>query len=199
MAQKSKRRRKQKSNTQWIVLGVVLILFGTALFLLWSGFHSVSNSTSTSASDEMSVMPMAVSYPAPQLELQNINGTDESLSDFQKKILLVNNWATWCPPCKAEMPTLEAYYESHAAQDFMIVAIEAGDPQDTVSQFAQSHTLKFHVWIDPQNASLAVFKNTNLPNSYVIDRTGTVRYAWTGAISRAMLEKYVTPLLSQSN
>lgn len=81
----------------------------------------------------------------------------------------------------------------------MIVGIEAGDPQGTVSQFAQTLGLKFHVWVDPQNASLAVFRNENLPNSYVIDRTGTVRYAWTGAISRAMLEKYVTPLLTQSN
>ena len=197
MAPKSKHRRRQQNNTRWIVVGVGLILIGVALFLVWSGFHSLSNSTL--ASEEMSVEPMAVNYPAPQLELQNINGKDELLADFRKNILLVNNWATWCPPCKAEMPTLEAYYESHAAQGFMIVGIEAGDPQATVSQFVQSLGLKFHVWVDLQNASLAVFKNENLPNSYVIDRTGTVRYAWTGAISRAMLEQYVTPLLSQSN
>ena len=197
MAPKSKRQRRQQNNTQGIVMGVGLILIGVALFLVWSGFHSLSNSTP--ASDEMSVEPMTVNYPAPELELQNINGKNESLADFRKNILLVNNWATWCPPCKAEMPTLEAYYESHAAQGFMIVGIEAGDPQATVSQFAQSLGLKFHVWVDLQNASLAVFKNENLPNSYVIDRTGTVRYAWTGAINRTMLEKYITPLLSQSN
>ena len=197
MSPKSKHRKRQRDNTSTIVIGIVLILVGIALFLLWSGFHSLSNFTS--ASDEISAIPMAVHYPAPELELQNINGNTESLADFRKNILLVNNWATWCPPCKAEMPTLEAYYESHSAQGFMIIGIEAGEPKDSVSQFAQGLGLKFHVWVDPQNASLAVFKNENLPNSYVIDRMGTVRYAWTGAISRAMLEQYVTPLLTQSN
>jgi len=178
-------------------VGVVLILVGIALFLLWSGFQSLSNFTTDS--DNGSAVPVAVNYPAPQLDLQSLDGKNEALADFHQDVLLVNNWATWCPPCKAEMPTLEAYYESHSAQNFMIIAVEAGEARDAVSQFAQSHALKFHVWLDPQNASLAVFKNASLPNSYVIDRTGMVRYAWTGPISRSVLEKYITPLLTQSN
>jgi len=178
-------------------VGVVLILVGFALFLLWSGFRSLSDFTADS--DAGSVVPMAVNFPAPQLALQSLEGKNESLADFRQDVLLVNNWATWCPPCKAEMPTLESYYETHAAQGFMIVAIEAGEAQDAVSQFARAHGLKFRVWLDPANVSLAMFKNASLPNSYVIDRSGTVRYAWTGAISRSVLEKYVTPLLTQSN
>lgn len=197
MAQKNKHRRRQNDNSGLIAMGIGLILVGIALFIFWPNSNAAS-STSPSM-DELSVVPAAVNYAAPQLALQNINGNSESLSDYRQNVLLVNNWATWCPPCKAEMPTLEAYYESHAAQGFMIVAIEAGEPKESVSQFAQSYGLKFNVWVDSQNASLAVFRNQNLPNSYVIDRTGTVRYAWTGAISRAMLEKYVTPLLAQSN
>jgi len=112
-------------------------------------------------------------------------------------VVLVNNWATWCPPCKAEMPTLSAYYNEHNTEGFMIVAIEAGDPLGDVSQFAQSRNLKFQVWLDPNGAALKAFDNGNLPNSYVIDRSGTVRYAWTGEINKAMLEKYVTPLLTE--
>ncbi|MCL4529343.1 MAG: TlpA family protein disulfide reductase [Chloroflexi bacterium] len=197
MTKKSKYRKRKKDNSGLVAMGIGLILIGIALFIFWPRANTASGSTLSA--DEMSVVPAAVNYPAPQLALQNVNGTNESLSDFRQDVLLVNNWATWCPPCKAEMPTLEAYYEAHAAEGFMIVAIEAGEPKDSVSQFAQSYGLKFHVWADPQNASLSVFRNDNLPNSYVIDRTGTVRYAWTGAISRAMLEKYVTPLLTQSN
>ncbi len=93
------------------------------------------------------------------------------------------------------MPTLESYYESHASDGFMIIAIEAGDAQKDVMPFVQAHGLKFRVWLDPQNASLAAFRNPNLPNSFVIDRSGVVRYAWTGEINRAMLEEYITPLL----
>jgi cytochrome c biogenesis protein CcmG/thiol:disulfide interchange protein DsbE len=194
MARKKQHRRRQ-DNSALMAMGVGLILIGIALFLFWPA--SKNDAAAQSTSGEQSVAPAAVSFPAPQLSLKSVDGKNESLADYRQKVLLVNNWATWCPPCKAEMPTLEAYYEAHAVDGFMIVAIEAGEPQDTVSQFVQSYSLKFHVWLDPDNASLSAFRNQNLPNSYVIDRTGTVRYTWTGEISRAMLEKYVTPLLSQ--
>ncbi|MBP6178587.1 MAG: TlpA family protein disulfide reductase [Anaerolineales bacterium] len=142
---------------------------------------------------------MAVDYSAPQLSLQNLNGTTESLEDFRGKVVLVNNWATWCPPCKAEMPTLEQYYETHESEGFTIIAIEAGDGKDQVLQFVNSLKLKFPIWLDPNGDALQAFKNGNLPNSYVIDRAGTVRYAWTGEISLAMLEKYLTPIIMESN
>jgi thiol-disulfide isomerase/thioredoxin len=119
----------------------------------------------------------------------------ESLADYRDDVILVNHWATWCPPCKAEMPTLEAYYEEHASEGFSIIAIEAGDSRDIVSQFAEQYNLQFPVWLDPDSASLRAFGNSTLPNSYVIDRMGTVRLAWTGEVNREVLEKYVTPLL----
>lgn len=96
------------------------------------------------------------------------------------------------------MPTLSAYYNEHTSEGFTIIAIEAGDEVEGVSQFAQSNNLKFPVWLDPDGASLRAFGNGNLPNSYVIDRSGMIRYAWTGEITIAMLEKYVTPLLSEN-
>ena len=197
MTKKNKYRRRQKDNSGLAAMGIGLILIGIALFIFWPRPGTVAGGGEPVS--EMSVAPVAVNYPAPQLVLQNVGGNSESLADYRQNVLLVNNWAIWCPPCKAEMPTLQAYYEAHAAEGFMIVAIEAGEPKESVSQFAQSYGLTFDVWVDPQNASLAAFQNQNLPNSYVIDRTGTVRYAWTGAISRAMLEKYVTPLLAQNN
>ena len=96
------------------------------------------------------------------------------------------------------MPTLSAYYNEHSSQGFTIIAIEAGDRAEGVAQFAEGYDLKFPVWLDPNGASLRAFGNGTLPSSYVIDRTGTVRYAWTGEISKAMLEKYVTPLLAEN-
>jgi peroxiredoxin len=59
--------------------------------------------------------------------------------------------------------------------------------------------MNFPVWLDPNSDALRAFGNGSLPSSYVIDRAGTVRYAWTGEISKAMLEKYVTPLIEESN
>ena len=145
-----------------------------------------------------SVAPVDVNFAAPNLSLQTVRGETESLADYRDNVVLVNNWATWCPPCKAEMPTLSAYYNAHRSEGFTIIAIEAGDAADEVMQFVENHGLNFPVWLDPDGASLRAFGNGNLPNSYVIDRSGTVRLAWTGEISKAALEEYVTPLLADN-
>ncbi len=187
-----KYRRNQQKSFPWVPFGVGFLLIGLAVLLL------ASPKSESQAAGQSSVIPIKVSFAAPELSLQNINGKTESLSDFKGNVVLVNNWATWCPPCKAEMPTLAAYYNEHNPEGFTIVAIEAGEPLESVSQFANDYNLKFPVWLDPNGASLKAFGNGNLPNSYVIDRSGTVRYAWTGEISRTMLEKYVTPLLTEN-
>jgi len=197
MNKQKHRPRKRKNKDLSPIIGVGLILVGTALFLLLSRNEAASGLASTSNGN--SVVPVSVNYPAPQLSLQNINGDTNSLDDFRENVVLVNNCATWCPPCKAEMPTLEKYYETHAQEGFTIIAIEAGDGKDQVAQFADSLNLNFPVWLDPDGVSLRAFGNGNLPNSYVIDRNGTVRYAWTGEINLAMLEKYVTPIISINN
>lgn len=195
MKKQKKYRKQRKNNWVPVFTGVGLILFGFVLFALLRR----TDEAAASASVDRSVVPMAVDYSTPQLSLQNLNGTTESLEDFRGKVVLVNNWATWCPPCKAEMPTLEQYYETHESEGFTIIAIEAGDGKDQVSQFVNSLKLKFPIWLDPNGDALQAFKNGNLPNSYVIDRAGTVRYAWTGEISLAMLEKYLTPIIMESN
>jgi peroxiredoxin len=170
-----------------------LLLIGFALFVMASS-RARSNTESLS-----SVEPVAVNFAAPELSLENLNGQTESLADYRDQVALVNNWAIWCPPCKAEMPTLSDYYNEHKSKGFTIIAIEAGDSLEVVSPFVQSYQLEFPVWLDPSGSSLRAFGNGTLPNSYVIDRSGTVRYAWTGEISKAMLEKYVSPLLMEDS
>ncbi len=181
---------KQKTLISVVTgLGLILLAAGFLIVLVNSGASQVANSN-------ISTIPVTVNYAAPVLTLENIQGKTESLSDFSGKLVLVNNWATWCPPCKAEMPTLVAYYNQHAADGLMIVAIEAGDARDQVQKFADQYQMPFAVWVDPQTKALDAFKNQNLPSSYVIDRTGTVRLMWTGEINRETLEKFVTPLLN---
>jgi peroxiredoxin len=124
-------------------------------------------------------------------------GNPVSLSQFSGQVMLVNNWAIWCPPCKAEMPVLQTYYDDHKERGFTIIAIEAGEPVADVQAFTKQYGLTFPVWPDPSTKALVAFRNSSLPSSYVIDRSGQVRYTWTGAISRDMLEKYVTPLMEE--
>ena len=119
------------------------------------------------------------------------------LTDYRKQILLINNWAIWCPPCKEEMPTLMKYFNEHSKKGFMLIGIEAGDSKEQVADFVNNFGITFPILLDPNNKSMIAFHNDNLPSSYVVDRNGIVVLAWTGPISHTMLEKYVTPLLEQ--
>lgn len=188
-------RRKQKQRALWLaILGGALIL-GAVAFTIWITQTSESPTPAASSSTSGAPAPAKVNFPAPNLLLKNLQGDTVSLSDYRGKIVLVNNWATWCPPCKAEMPDLQAYYEKHADDDFVLLAINAGDGAVDVAQFAEVYGLTFEVLLDPNNEAVRAFKNTGLPSTYVIDREGTVRYAWLGALNQAALELFVTPLL----
>jgi peroxiredoxin len=191
---RQRRAQHQRNTTLTVVIGLgLLVLVAMVLLNLPKAGSQTGNPGSV---QDLSVTPKEVNYPAPELALENVNGQTEDLTDFRDRVVLVNNWATWCPPCKAEMPTLVAFYNDHAKDGFMIVAIEAGEPRQQVQKFADQYQMSFAVWLDPNGKALNAFGNGNLPNSYVIDRAGTVRLAWTGEINRSMLEKYVTPLLA---
>ena len=193
---RKKRPQKIAVKPAKVLLGIGLILLSmVSLYFMLSGV--VASAPGPVSDGDNYVVPVPVNYPEPELELENINGDVESLKDFHGQVLLVNNWATWCPPCKAEMPTLASYFSAHAHEGFMVIAIEAGDPRDQVAKFAEDFNLPFTVWLDPSSKALNAFRNGNLPSSYVVDRNGTIRYAWTGEINQEMLEKYVTPLLSE--
>jgi peroxiredoxin len=180
--------KKTNKLIPWVLIGVGLIVLGlvATAVILNGGLPS-----------DYSVTPSVVNYPAPDLTLNNLDGERVSISDFAQHIVLINNWATWCPPCNAEMPTLLKYFKDHREEGLMLIGIDAGDPKDEVAKFIDEYNLTFPILLDPNNKALIVFHNDNLPSSYVIDRQGNVVLAWTGPINQAMLEKYVTPLLEQ--
>ncbi len=147
---------------------------------------------------DFSAVPVSVSYAAPALALNSLDGVGHALADYRGQVVLVNLWATWCPPCQAEMPLLQEYFEKHSAEDFTVIAIEDGEPASDVRSFVQKYALSFPVWLDPAHqATDRAFKTSNLPTSYVVDRRGVIRLMWLGAISEANLEKYVTPLIRE--
>jgi cytochrome c biogenesis protein CcmG, thiol:disulfide interchange protein DsbE len=186
----SKNPLKRKNNLGVALFVIGLFLVGTVLIFYLSGFQQKALDAS-----EIILPPATVSYAAPKLSLTGLDDKTVSLEDYHGKVVLVNNWATWCPPCKDEMPELQAYYSAHIGEDFIIVAIESGESAATVMDFVQNMELSFPVWLDPQGLALAAFKNWDLPSSYLIDRNGIVRMIWTGPLNRATLEKYITPLL----
>jgi len=172
------------------LVGVGLVVVGVAAWVLLPRLI-------TRGQASISAVPALVNYAAPELKLTDLQGNPVSLADYRGMVVLVNNWATWCPPCKEEMPTLQAYYEAHRGQNFTIIAIEAGEPANEVADFVQRYGLTFQIWTDPTLKATVAFRNPGLPSSYVIDTSGKVRLAWAGATSREALDQYVTPLLEK--
>ncbi len=177
---------------------IAMILFGVGLLLsgvmvLWLLIGKAANIGTVPSL----LIPAEVNYAAPKLHLSSLNGKKVSLKDYRGQVALVNNWATWCPPCQAEMPALEAFYQAYHQQGFTVIAIESGEPQAEVVDFVQRFKLTFPVWLDPNMKALAAFHYSGLPSSYVIDRNGQVRLAWAGAITYDLMEKYITPLLKE--
>lgn len=134
---------------------------------------------------------------APQLTMFDLNGSKVSLDDYKGQVIIVNNFAVWCPPCKAEIPELEQYYQENKNKGLTIIAIEAGQPLDMVQYFVKEMGISFPVWLDPQMESLKTFRLNGLPNSIVIDRKGFIRQTWVGAVDKKFLEKQVSPLLEE--
>jgi cytochrome c biogenesis protein CcmG, thiol:disulfide interchange protein DsbE len=170
-----------------LALGFILVL--TSMYLVLKNRAS---------QNDPSAVPAQVNFPAPELTLTDTQGVARSLADYRGQVVLVNLWATWCPPCKEEMPTLQAFYEKYRERGFIIIAINDGESQKDVLQFVKNYQLTFPVWLDPTHiATEKAFHTLNLPSSFVIDRNGTIRLAWIGRISSGMLEKHVTPLIKE--
>ena len=147
---------------------------------------------------DLSTVPVKVSFPAPELTLTDTQGISRSLVDYRGQVVLVNLWATWCPPCKEEMPALQSFYNKYRHQGFVVIAINDGDPTNDVLQFVKDYQLTFPVWLDPTYlATEQAFKTLSLPSSFVIDRDGTIRLQWVGGVSRKMLDKHVSPLIME--
>ena len=176
------------------ILPLVFLAFGL-LLIVTSAYFILRDAAPPSDS---SAVPVKVNYSGPELTLTDIQGISRSLADYRGQVVLVNLWATWCPPCKAEMPALESFYKKHKDQGFTVVAINDGDPTKDVLQFVKDYKLTFPVWLDPTYiATEQAFKSLNLPTSYVIDRNGMVQLQWVGGISRKMLDRYVIPLITE--
>ena len=188
-----------RQNLILLMIGSGLVLVAFAAFFLQGHQDNVALPKGQEKPEAVSAaaLPLAVDFPAPDIRLTDLQGRPVAFTDYKGQVVLYNAWATWCPPCKEEMPTLEAYYRAHRQEGFVVIAVEDGEPLAEVAAYAKAMGLTFPVWPDLKWVASEAFGINNLPTSYVIDRNGTARLTWRGAITRAALEQYITPLLKE--
>lgn len=152
---------------------------------------------STEISSETSA-PRFVSMnaPAPDFTLKNrITGADVKLSNYRGRVVMVNFWAPWCPPCREELPDLVGLYEANRGKGFELLGVfVSGDPGE-VDQMVRQHGIDYPVLIGDESVARAWLVN-GIPTTYIIDREGVVRVQYVGAQPRAVFEQDVTRLLN---
>lgn len=138
-----------------------------------------------------------VGEPAPYFELKDLEGQSVSLDDFSGKPILLNFWATWCPPCRLEMPYLEQVYEEWSDQGLVVLAINEGESSAQVREFVQSYGLTFPVLLDTRGAVAQAYNPQEfLPTSFFIDRDGVVQVKIVGAFpGKAAIENNLSKII----
>lgn len=119
---------------------------------------------------------------SPGLDLRGIDGKRYRLSDYQGKVLLVNFWATWCPPCIKEMPTLQQVWEQLGGDDFQVLAVNLGESEETIRRFMDlfEPQLQFPILLSDDQSLTEVWRIQALPMSYIVDREGRWAYGELG-------------------
>jgi len=120
---------------------------------------------------------MAIVRFDPKIQTQNfilpdLYGNQVSLADFRGKIVFLNFWASWCLPCRAEMPSMEKLYNKFKNSDFTILAVNLGESKDQVKAFKESYSVNFPILLDADSSVGSIYGAISIPTSYLIDRDG---------------------------
>jgi cytochrome c biogenesis protein CcmG/thiol:disulfide interchange protein DsbE len=131
---------------------------------------------------------------APSFRAMALTGATVSLDDLRGRVVVINFWATWCPPCRVELPELDAY-QAEMGGRVVILGIDSREPADTVAPFVRHHGLRFPIVLDEDGAVAAAYGVVGLPTSVIVDRSGIVRERVTGPMTRDTLARRVERLL----
>ena len=131
---------------------------------------------------------------APAFQTVDLVGRTVSLDDVRGRVVVVNFWATWCPPCRVEMPELDAY-QAEMGDRLAVLGINMAEPKTAIVPFVLQNGLRFPILLDESGAIAASYGVTGLPTSLILDRSGVVRERVTGAMTRDALARRVERLL----
>jgi cytochrome c biogenesis protein CcmG, thiol:disulfide interchange protein DsbE len=169
------------------------------LLLLSAGFAWILFSADRSGTSTAGKIPAPqTGFLAPDFKLETPDGNTIQLSDLRGRPVLVNLWATWCPPCRAEMQTLETVYNDYKGQGFTILAVNMTSQDDplAVAPFVKERGLTYPILLDENGEVGRAYQMKSLPSSFFINRDGTINEVVIGGpMAEALLRTRIEELL----
>lgn len=158
------------NRRQWAVVGAVVALLAALVAVGWT------------VRDRF--LPVEVGTQAPDFAATDLQGRPVRLSDLRGQVVMVNVWATWCPPCREEMPSMQRLHQALGPEGLKMVAVSVDAAQGQrdatgreggdVAAFVREYGLTFPVWLDPSGQIQRTYRTTGIPESFLVDRNGVI-------------------------
>lgn len=174
-----------KPNKILTILAGFIIGAGLGL-IIW--FSLGSGATKVSGGGDIGP---SVGSIAPDFKLESLSGEKISLSQFKGTPILINFWATWCVPCKAEMPTIQMRY-GESRPNLIVLAVNFDEPKERVQSYIEELGLTFDVLLDPGGLVQKLYRIRGYPSTYIIDRDGIIQAEHIGLMTTNQLDDYLT-------
>lgn len=180
---------------------IFVILLG---LVAYSAYDYINNRTNSDGNKQQSVQDGGATVgikegeQAPDFTLNGLDGTPVSLSDFRGKVVVLNFWASWCPPCRVEMPHMQRLYEKYDAKNVVVLGINLTSTEkssDNAQSFVDEQGLTFPVLLDSKGEVMDNYRIVAYPTTYFIDEKGIIRQVSQGAMNADMLKKAIQPLI----
>ena len=174
-----------------------LSLFLLGALLLGTAWIVESREVVAPGATEEPALPEApiAGYRAPDFTLTTLTGDTVRLSDYRGQPVVVNFWATWCPPCRAEIPHFQAASRRYNGR-IIFLGVDDGEPVATVAPFAAKMGITYPIPLDTESAVSRLYRVNSLPSTFFIDASGVIRHVQFGLVTEAVLEENVQVLLA---
>ena len=155
----------------------------TIIFFMLSilaGTLPISTIVKAENSERQTIDKLSKPILAPDFELHDLNNKIRKLSEFRGHVVAVNFWATWCPPCRRELPSMQHTFAALQKQGFMIVGVNVGENWDTVAPFLEDFSLKYPIVLDTDSSAMSQWDIMGLPTTFIVDKQGRITHRING-------------------
>lgn len=182
-----------------LTMVIILLASGIIFINLWKSFAGQPNNdkeeveTSTMENENIpgtDLSQVTEGKPAPDFALTNLAGETAKLSDYNGKKVILNFWATWCPPCKAEMPHMQNFYENNKENGIEVVTVNLTNMEKSrsdIEKFVKDYSLSFEVLLDEEGTIGMQYQAFTIPTSYIIDSNGIISKKIVGPMDEDMM------------